>query len=168
MFSKDTEILEFNQYQKSWKPLFFIYTDLKYLLEKIEGCDNNHENSSTRKARNIFRKVFQCLQYSNLEKTKHKHDVYKVKDCLKKFCESLREHRILILKIKNCFYEQKSSRNHMNIQNSFVFVKKSLKIDMWKIKNIFKLEIIVIIQKNKEAPCIAYEIENIGYLKKIL
>ena len=47
MPSKDTKILEFNQYQKSDKAPFVIYTNLKCLIEKIDGCKNNPENSST-------------------------------------------------------------------------------------------------------------------------
>ena len=33
-----------------------------------------------------------------------------------------------------------SGRNHMKIQKSVLFVKKNLKINIWKIKNIWKLE----------------------------
>ena len=36
----------------------------------------------------------------------------------------------------------------MKMQKSVIFVIKILKINMWKIKNIVKLEIIVIIQEN--------------------
>ena len=49
MLSEDTKRLEFNQYQKSEKTLFVIYADLEYLIEKIDGCKNNPENSSTTK-----------------------------------------------------------------------------------------------------------------------
>ena len=45
----DTKNLKFSQYQKSYKALSIIDTDLKYLIEKIKGCENNHENSSTTK-----------------------------------------------------------------------------------------------------------------------
>ena len=47
--SENTEILEFSQYQKSDKTRFIIYADLKCLLEKIDGCKNNPQNSFTRK-----------------------------------------------------------------------------------------------------------------------
>ena len=47
MPSEDTKILEFNQYQKSDKTLFFIYADLACLIEEIDGCTNNPENTST-------------------------------------------------------------------------------------------------------------------------
>ena len=41
MPSKDTKILEFNQYQKSDKAPFIIYADLECIIEKINGCKNN-------------------------------------------------------------------------------------------------------------------------------
>ena len=43
MPSENTNILEFNQYQKSDKAPFVIYSDLEYLIEKIDGCKNNPE-----------------------------------------------------------------------------------------------------------------------------
>ena len=67
MPSDSTKILEFNQYQKSDKGPFIIYADLKYIIEKIDGCKNNPENSSTTKEIEHFYQVFQCLQYLFLE-----------------------------------------------------------------------------------------------------
>ena len=49
MHSEDTEILQFNQYQKSGKTPFVIYADLEYLIEKIDGHKNNLENWFTAK-----------------------------------------------------------------------------------------------------------------------
>ena len=46
----------------------------------------------------------------------------------------------------------------MKIQKSIIFVKKKLKINISKIKNIVKLEIIVIIQGNTEVLHITYVI----------
>ena len=40
-------LLEFNHYQKYDKTLFITCTDLERLLEKINGCKINPENSST-------------------------------------------------------------------------------------------------------------------------
>ena len=51
-----------------------------------------------------------------------------------------------------------SSRNHMKIFKSAIFIKKSLKIDTLKIKNIVKLGSIVIIQVNIEVLHMAYVI----------
>ena len=49
MSSKDTKILEFNQYQKSDKAPFIIYADLECVIEKIDRFKNKPENSSTAK-----------------------------------------------------------------------------------------------------------------------
>ena len=45
MPSKDTKILEFNEYQKSDKAPFIIYADLEHLIEKIDGYKNNSKTS---------------------------------------------------------------------------------------------------------------------------
>ena len=44
MPSEDTEILEFDQYQKTDKAPLMIYADRKCLIEKTEGCKKNIEN----------------------------------------------------------------------------------------------------------------------------
>ena len=49
MPSEDPKILELNQYQKSDKAVFVIYADLECLIQKIDGCKNNLENSFTTK-----------------------------------------------------------------------------------------------------------------------
>ena len=67
MPSEDTKILGFNQYQKSDKPLFFIYANLKCVIKKIDGCKNNIENSSATKVSKHIPSVVQCLQYLHLE-----------------------------------------------------------------------------------------------------
>ena len=49
MPSEDTKILKFNQYQKSNQAPFIIYADFECMIEKIDECKDNHENSSTTK-----------------------------------------------------------------------------------------------------------------------
>ena len=116
MPSEDTEILEFNQYQKSDKAPFIIYVDLECLIEKIDGCKNNPENSSTTKV-NIFHEV-SMVTISSF-KSINEHDVYKTKDCMKTFCEFLRVYSIEIInlkkKLKSLTKEQKISYQNANI-----------------------------------------------------
>ena len=93
---EDTEILEFNQYQKSDKTLSIIYTVLQSLIEIIDGCKNNSEKWFTTKVgEHIY--IFQCLHliwtFDGIEK---KHDVYRGKHCMKEFRESLRDHAMKI------------------------------------------------------------------------
>ena len=49
MHFEDTKIFEFNQFQKSDKSPSIIYTDLECIVKKIYGCENNPENTYTRK-----------------------------------------------------------------------------------------------------------------------
>ena len=68
MPSKNTEIFEFNLHQKSDKASFITNGDIEYLIEKIDGCKNNPENSFTKRKINIFQQVFQCLQNFHVKK----------------------------------------------------------------------------------------------------
>ena len=58
MPSEDTKILEFNQYQKSDKAPFIIYTDLECIIEKIDACKNNPEKLSATKVSENTPSVF--------------------------------------------------------------------------------------------------------------
>ena len=58
--------------------------------------------------------------------------------------------------------------SYKNAKKKFIFVSKKLNIDIWKINNVVKLEIIAIIQGNKEVQRISYVIQNVLYLKKFL
>ena len=58
MLSVDIRILEFNQYQKSDKAPFIIYADLQCIIQKVDGCKNNLENSSATKVSEHIRSGF--------------------------------------------------------------------------------------------------------------
>ena len=90
MPSESTNILEFNQHQKSDKAPFVMYVDLKYIIEKIDGCKNNPENSSTTKVSKHIPSGFSMSTICLFRTIKNKHDVYSGKDCMKKFCEFLK------------------------------------------------------------------------------
>ena len=91
MFSDYTKILEFNQIQKSDKASFIVYIDLECITEKIDGCKNNLKNLSTRKVSEHIPSGFLMSVISSKRSIEDKHDVYRRKDCMKKFCEFLRE-----------------------------------------------------------------------------
>ena len=97
MPSKVTKILEFNQYQKSDKALFIIHVDLECLIKKIDGCKNNPENSSTTKVGEHVPSDFSMPAMSSFKSIENKHDVYRGKYCMKKFCKSFREHAMEII-----------------------------------------------------------------------
>ena len=96
----DTRILEFNQYQNSDKAPFIIYADLECIIEKIEGCKNNPKNSTTTKVSEHIPSSFSMSTISLFRSIENKHDVYRGKDCMKMFCELLREHAMKIINLK--------------------------------------------------------------------
>ena len=85
MPSEDTKVLEFNQYQKSDEAPFIIQPVFKFLTEKIGGCKNNPENSSTKKMSKHTPSGFSISTICSFRSIGNKHDVYSGKDCIKKF-----------------------------------------------------------------------------------
>ena len=105
MSSEDTKILEFNQCQKSDKTRFISYADLECITEKINGCKNNPENSSTTKVSGYIPSDFSMSTISLFRSTENQHHVYQGKYCMRKFCEFLREHAMkIVLKRKKRRY----------------------------------------------------------------
>ena len=88
MPSEHTKILEFNQYLKPDKAPFIIYADLECLMEKIYGCKNNSEHSSTTKVSKHIPSGFSVFAISSRKSIESKLDIYRGKDGMKKFCES--------------------------------------------------------------------------------
>ena len=134
MFSEDNKILEFNQYQKSDKALFLIYEDLTCIIEKIDECKNNPENSSTTKANEHIPSGFSMSTISPFRSIENKHDVYRGKDCMKKFCEFLREHAVKIINFKKKKMKLRTKEQQESNENAKIcyickekFENKSLK-----------------------------------------
>ena len=100
MSFEDAKILEFNHYQKSDKAPFIIYADLECLIERTDGCKNNSENSSTANLSEHIPSGFLMSTISSFRSIENKHAVYRGKDCMKKFCEFLREHEMRIINFK--------------------------------------------------------------------
>ena len=79
MPSEDTIILKFNQYQKFDKALFVIHADLKNLIEKIDECKLNPENSSTTKIGKHILLSFSMSTISSFKSIENQDHVYTVK-----------------------------------------------------------------------------------------
>ena len=76
MPSEDTKISVFNQNQKSDKVLLIIYGDLECIIEKINGCKNNPESSSTSKISKHIPLGFSMSTISSFPSIENKHDRY--------------------------------------------------------------------------------------------
>ena len=96
MPSDDIKILEFNQYQKSDKALFIVYVDFECIIEQIDGCKNNSENSSEKVSQHIP-SGFSMPTISSFKSIENKHHVYRGKYCMKTFCELLRQQEMKII-----------------------------------------------------------------------
>ena len=81
---EDTKILKFSQCQNSDKAPFFIYADLECIIENIDGCKNNPENSSATKVSEHIPSSFSTSTISLLRSIQNKQYVYRGKDCMKK------------------------------------------------------------------------------------
>ena len=62
---------------------------MQILNVKIDGCKNSPEKSSTTKVGQHIPSEFSMSTISSFKSIKNKYDVYRGKDCMKKFCESL-------------------------------------------------------------------------------
>ena len=122
-----TKILEFNQYQKSDKAPIIIYADSEFIIEKIDRCKNNPENWSTTKVSKHIPSGFSISTILQFISVENRYDVYRGKDCMKKFCEFLRENAMKIISIFWKSYYQKSCRNHIKMQKYIMFLSKNLK-----------------------------------------
>ena len=126
MPSDDTKILEFNQYQKSDKAPFIIYADLECIIEKIDGCKNNAENSSTTKVSKHIPSGFSLSTISLFRSIENKDDVYRGKDCMKKFCEFLRERAMkrINFKKKMKFLRKEQQESYENAKICYICKEK--------------------------------------------
>ena len=145
LHSEDTKILEFNQYQKFDKASLTIYADHERIIEKIDGCKNNPESSSTTKVSKHIPSGFSMSALSSFRSIENKHDACRGKDCMKRFCEFLREYAIKIINFKKKKMKVLTKEQQEWYENRKIccILKKNLKINIWKIKNIVKLEIII-------------------------
>ena len=79
---------------------------LESLLEKMSTCHNNPEKSSTTKINEHAPSSYSLFTHFSFDKTKHKLDPYRGKDCMERFYKDLKEHATKI--INN---EKKKERN---------------------------------------------------------
>ena len=114
MPSEDTKIEEFNQYQISDKAPFIIYADLECIIEKIDGCKNNPENSFTTKVSKHIPSGFLMSTISSFKSVENKQlqESYKnVKICC--ICKEKFENKYVTDK-KHC-----KIRNHYHYAGAY-------------------------------------------------
>ena len=140
-------VLKYFSGEKSIMTPFIIYADLEFILQKINGCENDPEKSSTIKVNKHIASGYSLFSHCLFDKTRNKLDYYRGKSCMKNFYVDLREHAEKIIN-----YEQpkiiaptRNKEKHIEIKKFATYVKEHLVLMMI---NIIKLRIIVIIQED--------------------
>ena len=129
-----------NNIQKHDKTPFITYAELECIMENTDSCKNNPENPSATKVSEHISSGFSMSTISSFKSVENKHGVYRGKDCMKKFCESLREHAMKITYFKKMNLltkeQQESYENPKicyickdNLENKYVKDKKYCKVE---------------------------------------
>ena len=92
MPSKKNNILELNQFMKSHKMPYIIYTDIESLIRKLDGCANNSEKSSTTKIVQHVPCGYSMSKIWGFDHIENKYTLCRGKDFMKKFCTCLTTH----------------------------------------------------------------------------
>ena len=79
MSSEKDNILEINQYMKSDKIPYIIYTDIEDLIRKRDGCANNPENYSTTKILEYIPCRYSMSTIWAFDHIENKHTLYRGK-----------------------------------------------------------------------------------------
>ena len=64
-----------------------MYKLSEWIIEKIDGCKSNPEYSFTAKVRKHIASDFLMSAIYSFKNIENKHNVYRTKECNKKFCE---------------------------------------------------------------------------------
>ena len=156
MLSEKNNILGFNQYIKSDKMPYIIYADIESLIKKKkkkrDGCANNPENSSATKVGEHIPCGYSMWTIWAFDHIGNKQNLYRRKDCMKKFCESLSESLKKHKKMCNWFWKEKvlpltkeERKSHQDAKLCYICGKRILKELSTSMHHQKKLEITVII-----------------------
>ena len=126
VLTKDNNIIKYNHGEKSMKVPFIIYVDLECLLEKMNTCINNPNESSTTKINKHTPSGYSIFTSSSFDESKNKLNYYRGKDCMKKFCEDLKENatRIINYEKKKIIPLTKEEKINYNDQQICYICKK--------------------------------------------
>ena len=109
------------------KAPFIIYTDLEFLLKKMNTCHNDPKKSSTTKKNKHTPSGYSLFTHCSFDATKHNLDYYRSKNCKKNFCMDLREHATKIInydKKEMIPLPKKEEKMHNEQKNCFTCKKR--------------------------------------------
>ena len=91
MPSEKDNILKFNHCMKSDKMPQIIYADIEFLIKTLDGSPNKTDKFSTTKVDQHIPCRYSISTILAFDCIENKHTLHRGGDCMKKFCESLRE-----------------------------------------------------------------------------
>ena len=91
MPEKGGNILKCSLGDKSLKAPFTIYADLECLLKKEQSCQSNPKNSYTQTKAKHKPLGHSLSLICSFDETKNRHNFFRRKDCIKRFCNDLKE-----------------------------------------------------------------------------
>ena len=97
MPDEENKILKYIPGEKSLKVPFIIYADLECLLQKINTCQNNPDKSYTEKKATHRPSGYSLVTCCSFDKSKNEQKYYRGKDCMKIFCEDLKDQAMKII-----------------------------------------------------------------------
>ena len=130
MSSEKDNILEFNQYVKSDKMSYIIYADTESLIKKQMEVQIIQKILQQQKLESIFLVDIFNVNYMAFDNIYKKHTLYRGEDCIKKICESLREHAKKIIdfeKKKMLPLTKEELKSYQDTKVCYICGKKLLK-----------------------------------------
>ena len=110
--------------KKSIKVPFIICADLECLLQKIEPCQNNPEKSYAEKKVMHKPSGYSLITCCSFDKSENERKYYRGKDCMKMFCNDLKEqvNKIISYEMKAMIPLTNEEKNHMKIKKFVIYV----------------------------------------------
>ena len=120
----DNKTLKYVPGKKSIKVPFIICADLECLLQKIEPCQNNPEKSYAEKKVMHKPSGYSLITCCSFDKSENERKYYRGKDCMKMFCNDLKEqvNKIISYEMKAMIPLTNEEKNHMKIKKFVIYV----------------------------------------------
>ena len=87
------------------------------MIKKLDECKDNPEKSSTTKVGEHVPCRYSMSAVWVFDNIENKDDVYRGKNCMKKFCKSLREHTIKIINFEKKKMLPLTSKEYISYRN---------------------------------------------------
>ena len=127
MPDENKKILKYIPGEKSLKVPFIIYADLECLLQKVNTCKNNPEKSYTEKKAKHKPSDYSLVTCSSFDKFENERNYYGGKDCMKIFCNDLRDQALKIInyeKKKEIILTNEEKESYENQENCHICWKE--------------------------------------------